>query len=443
MLVDAAVRACDPAELTRDALSVDRGAQPITAADAGRPDHLRQGYDGPPKPSAKAEGLRYRCIAAGKAAVAMAKGASSVLKDRLRGGVIVAPTAESFGAFEAIAGGHPIPTEGSERGGRRALEIAGSLESDEELLVLLSGGASALMAVPADGLTLDDTRAATAQLLRAGADIYALNTVRKHLSAIKGGWLAERAAGRVRTLVISDVVGDDVSVIASGPTVPDASTFADARALVDRYGGAAVFPAAVVAHLDRGVRGEIPETPKPRYPALVRSTIRVIGNRRHAMLGAGGRAGSLGYHVHLIEDAVIGEARTVAVSHLRAALALASTLPRPACIVSSGETTVRVTGRGKGGRNQEFALALAPLVAEIGTPTIALSAGTDGVDGPTDAAGAIVDSTTLDRARAAGLDPSAYLSDNNAYAFFDALGGLIHTGPTGTNVGDLQVLLLT
>ena len=373
----------------------------------------------------------------------MAKGASSVLKDRLRSGVIIAPTAETFGAFEAIAGGHPIPTAGSERGGRRALEIAESLATGEDLLVLLSGGASALMAVPAEGLSLDDKRAATAQLLRAGADIHALNTVRKHLSAIKGGWLAERAAGRVRTLAISDVVGDDVSVIASGPTVPDASTFADARALIDRYGGASAFPAAVVAHLDRGVRGEIPDTPKPPVPAPARSTIRVIGNRRNAMLGAGGRAGSLGYHVHVVEDAVVGEARTAAVAHVRAALALASTLPRPLCVVSSGETTVQVTGRGQGGRNQEFALAASQAGAGQPDAFVLASAGTDGVDGPTDAAGAMVDSTTIDRARAAGLDPAAYLSDNNAYAFFDALGDLIHTGPTGTNVGDLQVLLLT
>jgi len=393
----------------------------------------------------------------------MAKGAASVLKDRLRGGLIVAPTADAFGSFEAIAGGHPMPTDGSERGGRRALEIAGSLAADEALLVLLSGGASALMAVPADGLTLDDKRRATAQLLRAGADIHALNTVRKHLSAIKGGRLAERAGGRVRALVISDVVGDAVSVIASGPTVPDASTFAEARALVDRFGGPAAFPSAVVAHLDRGVRGEVPETPKPGHPALTRSTVRVIGNRRHAMLGAAGRAGSLGYHVHVIEDAVVGEARDAARSYWQAIAGLASTLPRPACVVSSGETTVTVRGQGKGGRNEEFALAFGDAYESESDPSgtrvvpesdpsrtrhvpesyVMVSVGTDGIDGPTDAAGAIVDATTLDRARAAGLDPAGFLSDNNAYAFFDALGDLIHTGPTGTNVGDLQVLLLT
>jgi len=372
----------------------------------------------------------------------MAKAAASVLKDRLRGGLVVPPAADAFGSFESIAGGHPVPDEGSERAGRRALELAQNLEPDETLLVLLSGGASALMAVPADGVTLEDKRRTTAQLLRAGADIHALNTVRKHLSAIKGGWLASRAAGPVRTYVISDVVGDDVSVIASGPTVKDASTFADARALVDRYGGAAEYPPAVIARLDRGVRGEVPETPKPVYPRLVRSDVHVIGGRGGAMFGAAAKATALGYHVVRVEAPVVGEARAAGPAHVRASEAAARDNPRPFCVVSSGETTVTVTGRGKGGRNQEFALASAEALAALGAPAALASLGTDGVDGPTDAAGAIVDSTTLARARAAGLPPDRYLADNNAYAFFEALGDLIQTGPTGTNVGDLQVLLI-
>ncbi len=384
----------------------------------------------------------------------MAKGAASVLKGRLKGGLVVAPTEERFGNLEAIAGGHPVPTEGSERAGRRALAIAEGVAEDETLLVLLSGGASALMAVPAEGLTLDDKRATTAQLLRAGADIHALNTVRKHLSAIKGGWLGHRASGRVVTYVISDVVGDDVSVIASGPTVPDPSTFADARQLLYRFGGASAFPAAVVAYLDRGVRGEVPETPKPVYPRLVRSDVHVIGTRGGAMFGAAAKAVGLGYDVIRLEEPVVGEARQSAAMHLEAVQAAARERPRPLCVISSGETTVTVTGTGKGGRNQEFALAFAEKRGREGfladtrekplpTPFFTLaSVGTDGIDGPTDAAGAIVDSTTLDRARAANLTPDAFLHDNNAYAFFHALGDLIHTGPTGTNVGDLQVILL-
>ena len=344
--------------------------------------------------------------------------------------------------FETVVSGHPLPTAASEDAGRRALALADSVRPDETLLVLVSGGASALLAVPADGVTLDDKRRTTNQLLRAGADIYALNTVRKHLSAIKGGWLAARTKGWCRTLVISDVVGDDLSVIASGPTVADASTFDDALAVVHRFGGTAAFPSAVVERLQQGAAGAIDDTPSPGDPRLARTTTTVIGSRREAMAGAAEEAARRGYRVIRIDDAVTGEARSVAVTHLQRALAQADRGPRPVCIISSGETTVHVTGAGKGGRNQEFALAASPLLATVDAPAALASAGTDGVDGPTDAAGAIVDRTTLSRASAAGLPPDRFLSDNNAYAFFHALGDLIHTGPTGTNVGDLQVILL-
>ena len=422
-IVRAGIRAVDAAELTRQALA-KKGSDPFLLND------LKKGSD-----------PFFRCIAAGKAALPMAKGASSVLRNRLRAGLIVAPVADPFGTFESIAGGHPVPDEGSERAGRRALEVAESIASDETLLVLLSGGASALMAVPADGISLDDKRATTAQMLRAGADIQALNTVRKHLSAIKGGWLANRAAGPVLTYVISDVVGDDVSVIASGPTVADPSTFADARALLDRYGGALAYPDAVVARLDRGVRGEVPETPKPVYPRLVKSDVHVIGSRGGAMFGAAAKAVGLGYCVVRLDGPVVGEARDAATAHLQAVAATAREQSRPLCVISSGETTVTVTGSGKGGRNQEFALAA--VAQEPGFDTYALaSLGTDGIDGPTDAAGAIVDSTTLARARVAELIPDKFLHNHDSYAFFAALGDLIHTGPTGTNVGDLQVILL-
>jgi glycerate 2-kinase len=344
--------------------------------------------------------------------------------------------------FETVVSGHPLPTAASEDAGRRALALADSVRPAETLLVLVSGGASALLAVPADGVTLDDKRLTTNQLLRAGADIYALNTVRKHLSAIKGGWLAARTKGLCRTLVISDVVGDDLSVIASGPTVADASTFDDALDVLNRFGGPAAFPAAVVERLRRGAAGAIDDTPSPGDPRLARTTTTVIGSRRDAMAGAAEEAARHGYRVVRIDDAVTGEARSVAVPYLQRALALADSGPRPVCILSSGETTVHVTGSGKGGRNQELALAATPLLATVDAPVALASAGTDGVDGPTDAAGAIVDRTTLSRASAAGLPPDRFLSDNNAYAFFDALGDLIHTGPTGTNVGDLQVILL-
>jgi glycerate 2-kinase len=400
------------------------------------------------KGSSERRSERFSVIAAGKAAPAMAVAAVTWGGVALRAGLVVGAdlgrswTEQFPPPFETVVSGHPLPTAASEDAGRRALALADSVRPDETLLVLVSGGASALLAVPADGVTLDDKRVTTNQLLRAGADIYALNTVRKHLSAIKGGWLAARTKGLCRTLVISDVVGDDLSVIASGPTVADASTFDDALDVLNRFGGAAAFPAAVVERLRRGATGAIDDTPSPGDPRLARTTTTVIGSRRDAMAGAAEEAARRGYRVVRIDDAVTGEARSAAAPHLRRALAQAGSGPRPVCIISSGETTVHVTGSGKGGRNQEFALAATPVLATVDAPVALASAGTDGVDGPTDAAGAIVDRTTLTRASAAGLPPDRFLSDNNAYAFFHALGDLIHTGPTGTNVGDLQVILL-
>ena len=385
----------------------------------------------------------------------MAAAAALRLGSHIRSGLVISPgTVSAPAGFDSIVAGHPTPTAASEAAGRRALALAESLGSEGTLLVLLSGGASAMMAVPADGLTLDDKRTTTDRLLRAGADIHALNTVRKHLSAIKGGWLAARTRGRCLALAISDVVGDDVSVIGSGPTVADASTFGEALQILARFGGEAAYPPAVVARCREGAsaKGAAAETPKPGDPRLVRAETRVIGSRRDAMRGAGAEAAARGYHVVRIDEPVVGEARVASTGHVRAVLDRAATLGRPACFISSGETTVHVTGRGTGGRNQEFALAAALLLRGTGfrtdyrygnpSPVLLASIGTDGVDGPTDAAGAIADSTTIDRARAAGLVPEAFLDDNNAYAFFDALGDLIHTGPTGTNVGDLQIILL-
>ena len=360
----------------------------------------------------------------------------------VRAGLVVSPERSAVpDGFELIVGAHPVPTAASEQAGRTALALAESAGPDDTLLVLLSGGASALMAVPADDVTLDDKRVTTDRLLRAGADIYALNTVRKHLSAIKGGRLAAHAQGACRALVISDVVGDDLSVIASGPTVGDASTFGDALDVLRRFGGEDAFPRAAVDRLRRGAAGDAAETPKPGDARLARATTTLIGSRGDAMTGAATEATTRGYHVVRLDDPVVGDARTTAVAFLRAALARTADSAGPTCIVSSGETTVRVTGAGKGGRNQEFALAGVELLARAGTALLA-SVGTDGIDGPTDAAGAVADHTTMHRAAVAGLAPDSFLADNNSYAFFDALGDLIHTGPTGTNVGDLQIILL-
>jgi hydroxypyruvate reductase len=334
-------------------------------------------------------------------------------------------------------GSHPVPSEASEQAGRLALTLARSTMPGETLLVLLSGGASALMAVPAGGTTLADKARTTELLLKNGASISALNSVRKHLSAIKGGRLAEAAARTTLTFAISDVVGDDLSVIGSGPTVADASTFADALAVLEAHGGRGLFPEPVVSRLAAGARGEVPETPKALADA---GAARVIGSRHEAMAGAADEARARGYFVRIAGEPVVGEARIAARACLNAAAESAG--GRPVCLISSGETTVRVIGRGRGGRNQEFALAAVESLSRLPAPAALASVGTDGVDGPTDAAGAVVDSSTPGRASDVGLSTARFLESNDAYAFFQALGDLIHTGPTGTNVGDLQVILL-
>ncbi|MCC7418068.1 MAG: DUF4147 domain-containing protein [Acidobacteria bacterium] len=385
-------------------------------------------------------------IAAGKAATAMAAAAIGRLgPEAVHAGVLAAPYADdaAVGRLESFRGGHPTPTPASARAGCRALALARAVPGDGLLLVLLSGGASAALAAPADGITLEDKRDTTARLLGGGADIQALNTVRKHLSAVKGGQLAAASAASCVTLAISDVVGDDLSIIGSGPTVADASTFADALGALRGFGGVEGHPSPVVARLRAGAAGRLPETPKPGDPRLARASARLIGSRADAMDGAAARARALGYRVVRVEEAIVGSARSAGRAHLQAWLARLAGVPGPACVIASGETTVHVRGPGKGGRNQEFALAAAEVLAAASVPAAVASVGTDGIDGPTDAAGAIADASTIARMQARGLgDPARYFDQNDAYGLFSQLGDLIHTGPTGTNVGDLQIVLL-
>ena len=382
-------------------------------------------------------------IAAGKAAAVMLNAFVSSTATPLRRMLGIGPHRPDLlpqGA-EWQDAGHPLPTEGSVAGAYRALEMARASEQDDLLVVLLSGGGSALMTLPADGISLADKQKTARLLMEAGADIYELNTVRKHLSAIKGGQLAAAARGTVLTLAVSDVVGDDLSVIASGPTVADDSTYAQALAILVARGGTDSYPAAVVARLDQGAAGLLPETPDAADSRLQRSIARVIGPQRGAIDGAASAARRLGYHVVVIREPVVGEARESAIAHLAHVATESHMEPRPLCVISSGETTVTVRGHGRGGRNQEFALAMGQALTMLGDRVAAASVGTDGIDGPTDAAGAVVDSSTLQRAQAAGLIPDEFLNDNNAYVFFERLGDLIKTGPTATNVGDLQVIL--
>ena len=393
---------------------------------------------------------RVVVLGMGKAALAMAGVVEAQLGRRVEGGAVVVPAGhprtlpERFPRprrIEVWEGAHPIPDERSARAARRLLHLAAEAGPDDLVLVLLSGGGTALAADAAPGVPLAAAQRTFRLLLDAGADIHAMNTVRKHLTRVGGGQLARAAApAAVLALAVSDVVGDDCSVIASGPTVPDPTTFAEAVDVLRRFRLWERVPAAVRAHLGRGADGRVPETPKPGDGAFTRARTELIGTNRDALAGAVAAAEARGYVPYVLGRAVTGEARDVAKRLVREVQALE--VRQPACLLWGGETTVTVRGRGRGGRNQELALAAALALDGLRRPLVFLSAGTDGRDGPTDAAGAWVTPQTVAEARARGLLPEQYLAANDAYAFFDRLGRLIRTGPTHTNVMDLQLALL-
>ena len=393
------------------------------------------------------EGRSVTLIAAGKVAAPMASAFLDGWSDPVRGGLVAGTTGgEDIGPLEWHRVGHPVPDDASAVAGRRALTLAGQVPGDGLLVVLLSGGASAALAVPVPGLTLAEKIGATGALLHGGVAIGGVNCVRKHLSAVKGGWLAVATTGPVMTLAISDVVDpvpDDPAVIGSGPTAPDPTDFAAALRVADGVTVRSAFPSAARRVLERGRAGELSETPKPGDVRLRRSRVHVIGSRVDALQAAARAAASLGYHVVTLTQPVVGEARVAGDTHVRAVARWVRDIPRPVCIVSAGETTVHVTGSGRGGRNQEFALGAAPIMGELFDLAALASVGTDGVDGPTDAAGAVVDTSTLARAGARGLStPDRYLQANDSHTFLAGLDDLVRVGPTDTNVGDLQVMLV-
>ncbi len=373
----------------------------------------------------------------------MADTFARIATDAIRDGIVIGTHLPIVlpAPLEWIPSSHPLPDDRSVTAGRRAIQVAQQTDPNDTLVVLLSGGASALMAVPAGTLTLEDKRTAVNALLKAGADITALNTIRKHLSAVKGGRLAAAAPGPTVCLAISDVVGDDLSVIGSGPTVPDPSTYRDAWHYIARFGVEALLTQAARDYLRAGLEGSIAETPKAGDPRFERSITRVIGGRFNAMSGAAETARGLGYDVIVSDEPVVGDARTMGPIFLERARTLAAGAKRPVAVIASGETTVKVVGTGRGGRNQEIALSVAAALANETVDVALGSFGTDGIDGPTDAAGAFADTTTIARAREQSLEADAFLADNNAYAFFKKLDDLIMTGPSTTNVGDLQVAL--
>lgn len=437
-------------KLRRDALAILRAG--IDAAKAGNAvrRHLRiRGHSliAGPVNLALRNFDRIFAIAVGKAAADMARALEEILGERLEEGVAV--TKQGHRTCEPrrmrlIEATHPIPDQTSVAAASRIRTLASDLNARDLLIVAVSGGASALLAAPASPVTLVDKQKTTGLLLRAGANIFELNAVRKHLSLLKGGGLAANAyPATIVTLLLSDVIGDRLDVIGSGLTAPDSSTFPDALAVLNKYRLLPRVPARVRDYLEGGARGLHPETSKPGDPVFRQVHHVVVGSNRLALEASASAAKKLGYRTLLLASGLEGETREVAQVHakiLREAISSGNPAGLPACFLSGGETTVTVRGAGAGGRNQEFALAAA--IALAGLPNaVVLSAGTDGSDGPTDAAGAIASGTTVERAARLGLDAKQHLLENDSYPFLDTLGDLIRTGPTGTNVMDIHLLL--
>jgi hydroxypyruvate reductase len=338
---------------------------------------------------------------------------------------------------------HPVPDQAGVEATRAIAELLEAADHQDLVVCLISGGGSALLTLPVEGVSLDDLQRTTAALLKSGATINEINTVRKHLDLVKGGGLARMAhPAPVLTLVLSDVVGNPLDAIASGPTVPDTTTWSDAASVLDGYRLWDAIPGSVSERVRSGQAGKVPDTPKPGDPLFEHVQTQVVGSNLLACEAAAAAARELGFQTLVLSTYIEGEAREVArvlAGLLREIDGSGHPLPRPCCLIAGGETTVTVRGSGKGGRNQELALAAAfPL---SGVPDVLLaSLGTDGSDGPTDAAGAWVDGSTLARARSAGLDAAQHLTNNDAYPFFERLGNLLMTGPTNTNVNDVYVL---
>ncbi len=386
-------------------------------------------------------------LGAGKAGASMAKAIEDILGERISAGIITV----KYGHLEELQkiriqeAGHPVPDQNGFEGAQAVYKLAKSADESTLIICLLSGGGSALIPLPVNGVTLEDKQETTKIMLACGATIHEINAIRKHLSAIKGGGLARAAfPATLITLILSDVVGDDLDSIASGPSVPDSMTYNDCKTIITKYSLEDKIPSSVLKHIEEGAAGNVPETPKADQNFFTKTQNVIVGSNFNALLKAKEKADELGYNTLLLSSMIEGETRDIAANHMAIAREIMLTgypLSQPACVLSGGETTVRIQGTGKGGRNQEFVLAAALKMSDI-KDVVVLSAGTDGSDGPTDAAGAIADETTLQRARSAGLDSQNYLDNNDSYHFFDKLGDLYKTGPTNTNVMDLRIILV-
>jgi hydroxypyruvate reductase len=426
----AGLGAVDPMQAVAEAVTRDDDELVV----AGRPYRLED-YE------------RIFVIGAGKAGAPMALAMEKILGDRLTSGRITVKYGHTvpLKKVETKEAGHPIPDEEGIAGAEEISSVANQAGERDLVFCVISGGGSALLVAPAESITLEEKQATTSELLACGASIEEINTVRKHLSRVKGGQLARTCwPATVVTLILSDVVGDPLDVIASGPTVPDRSTFGECLEIAGRYELGGRLPASVMERMEAGAKGALPETPKEGEKIFERVQNEIVGNSLSAVLAAGRKAEALGYTPLILSTRIEGETREVAHVHaaiFREVLATGFPLAPPACILSGGETTVTLKGKGKGGRNQEFSLAVA-LHIQGEDRILFLSGGTDGTDGPTDAAGAFADGTTVERARALNLEAVRTLDENDSYPFFDALGDLLITGPTNTNVMDLRICLI-
>jgi glycerate 2-kinase len=388
-------------------------------------------------------------VGGGKASGPMAEALEEILGKHITTGVVNVPygSQSKTRIIKLNYASHPLPDTAGVEGTSQMLEIAEKATADDLIICLVSGGGSSLMSCPHEGIYLEDKRELTVVLLRSGATINEVNTVRKHISGFKGGWFAKKAyPATILNLILSDVVGDSLDVIASGPTVPDSTTFGDARVVLEKYNLWATAPSSVQQFLFDGEKGVLEETPKAQDKAFEKVTNVVVGNNRTASLAICQYLRIQGLNTILLTSTLEGEARyvgTVLSSIANEVLISGNPMPKPVAVVAGGETTVKVTGNGLGGRNQELVLSAALKLKDTDDSAVVIvSVGTDGVDGPTDAAGAVVDGATCRRAAKLGLNPARFLAENDSYNFFSKLGDLIFTGSTGTNVNDISLIIV-
>jgi hydroxypyruvate reductase len=429
-IFDAALRAVDPEKAIRNHITLADGV--LTVGDKKLP---------------LSDYKRIFVVGAGKATAPMAQAVEDLLGQHVSDGVIVVKDGHGLPLthIRIHEASHPVPDERGVSGTEEVLSLVRNADEQDLVICLISGGGSALLIGPAEGISLKDKQEVTQLLLDCGATIHDINTVRKHLSRVKGGGLARLAhPATVVSLILSDVIGDDLDVIASGPTMMDSSTFSEAKQVLNRHEIWDPVPDSVRKHIERGVNGEIEDTPKPGDTAFQKDVWKLVGTNLQALKAARQEAELQGFNTLILSGMIEGETREVAMVHVaiaKEALCSGNPLSPPLCLLSGGETTVTIKGKGKGGRNQEFVLASA-LAMEGEKHMVVLSGGTDGTDGPTDAAGAIADGDTLARGRAKGLDPWDHLQRNDSYPFFEALDDLLMTGPTRTNVMDVRMILI-